>query len=141
MIGDVLIDIFGDEIDGFYGQVLGLDNLGYVIFVELVGDVFNGEGVYVVELYDVVVLMLLVMQVVGLIVFVDYKGLIEIVVNVLGELILLGELVKGLEIFVVGGDIDYVGVIGVELVNGGEVVGLYCVIIVEGGMMEIVEYC
>ena len=140
MIGDALTATFGDEIDGSYGQAPGSDNPGYATFVELAGDAFNGEGTYAAESYDAAALMLLAMQAAGSTAAADYKGMIEMVANAPGEPILPGELGKALEILAAGGDVDFVGATGVELVNGGEAAGSYRVITVNGGAMETVEY-
>ncbi len=140
MIGDALGGTFGDEIDGSYGQAPGSDNPGYQTFVDLAGDGFNGGGVYASESYDAAALILLGMQAAGSTDPNVYKDFIEGVANAPGEQIMPGELGKALDILASGGDIDFVGATGVELVNGGEAAGSYKVIQMEGGEMVPVEY-
>jgi branched-chain amino acid transport system substrate-binding protein len=55
------------------------------------------------------------------------------VANAPGEKINAGELAKGLEILANGGDIDFVGATGVELVGPGEAAGNYREVVYEGG--------
>ena len=55
------------------------------------------------------------------------------VANAPGEQIQAGELAKGLQILADGGDIDFVGATGVELVGPGEAAGSYRVVGFEGG--------
>ena len=51
-----------------------------------------------------------------------------------------GELAKGLEILANGGEIDYVGASGVELVGPGEAAGTYREIVVKDGKITTASF-
>ena len=51
-----------------------------------------------------------------------------------------GELAKGLEILRSGGDIDYVGASGVELIGPGEASGTYREVVMKGGEATTVAF-
>jgi branched-chain amino acid transport system substrate-binding protein len=51
-----------------------------------------------------------------------------------------GELGRALEILSEGGEIDYQGATGVEMIGSGEAAGSYRVVEMQGGSLETVEY-
>ncbi len=55
------------------------------------------------------------------------------VANAPGEMIMPGELGKAIEILAGGGDVDYSGATGVELVGPGEAAGSYAEYVIEDG--------
>jgi len=62
------------------------------------------------------------------------------VANAPGELILPGELAKGLDILANGGEVDYVGATAVELIGPGESAGNYRQIEIKEGVISTVQY-
>ena len=70
----------------------------------------------------------------------DYKERVMNVANAPGEEIGVGELAKALQILKDGGDIDYVGATGVELVGPGEAAGNYREINYDGGVDNTVGF-
>lgn len=61
------------------------------------------------------------------------------VANAPGEKIGVGELAKGLKILAEGGEVDYDGATGVELIGPGEAAGSYRELLIEGGKFETVK--
>jgi len=92
------------------------------------------------ESYDAAALILLAMQAAGSSDPNVYKDKVEMVANAPGEQIQAGELAKGLEILANGGDIDFVGGTGVELVGPGEAAGLFREVLIEGGEDKTVTF-
>jgi len=133
MIGQMLTDNFGSGIDGSTGQHPSPSVELAEAFTALVGDAFAATSPFAPESYDAAAMILLAMQAAGSSDPADYKGHVMDVANAPGEKINAGELAKGLEILAAGGDIDYVGASGVELVGPGEAAGTYREIVIEGG--------
>ena len=141
MIGDSLTDAFGSDIDGTIGTAPGSDNEGGAMFAEMATAAgIDGTSVYAGESYDAAALMLLAMAAAGSSDPADYVGSIEMVANAPGEVIMPGELDKALEIIAGGGDVDYSGATGVELVGPGEAAGSYAKYMVEDGALTVVGY-
>ncbi|MCT4556120.1 MAG: ABC transporter substrate-binding protein [Pelagimonas sp.] len=141
MIGDSLTEAFGSDIDGAIGTIAGSENQGGAIFGEIAGAAgIDGTAVYSGESYDAAALILLAMAAAGSTEPGDYAGKIMDVANAPGEPILPGELGKAIEILSNGGDVDYQGATGVELVGPGEAAGSYAEYTVDGGMLKIVGY-
>lgn len=141
MISDTLEANFGDEIDGAFGQVPGSDSEGGQMLVSI-GEArgYGGLAPYAPESYDAAALVTLAMQAAGSTDPQSYKDKVFDVANAPGEQIFPGELKKALEILASGGEIDYVGGTGVELIEPGEAAGSYREIIVEGGKITTVGY-
>jgi branched-chain amino acid transport system substrate-binding protein len=141
MIGDALTDAFGSDINGTIGTAPGSDNEGGAMFAEMASAAgIDGTSVYAGESYDAAALMLLAMAAAGSSDPADYVGQIEMVANAPGEPIMPGELGKALEILADGGDVDYGGATGVELVGPGEAAGSYAEYVVEDGALKVVGY-
>jgi branched-chain amino acid transport system substrate-binding protein len=141
MIGDSLTEAFGSDIDGAIGTIAGSENQGGAIFGEIAGAAgIDGTAVYSGESYDAAALILLAMAAANSTEPGDYAGKIMDVANAPGEPILPGELGKAIEILSNGGDVDYQGATGVELVGPGEAAGSYAEYTVDGGMLKIVGY-
>lgn len=141
MVGQALVDNFGSEIDGSFGQNPAAEGEGrdtYVAMAEEAG--FDGTGAFSAESYDAAALMLLGMAAAGSSDPGDYKGKIMEVANAPGEKILPGELGKALDILNEGGDVDYVGATSVELVGPGESAGVYREVSFTDGAMEVVGF-
>ena len=135
MISDQLVANFGSEIDGSSGQHPSPSEELATAFTEMVGGAFDATSPFAPESYDAAALILLAMQAAGSAESADYKSKIMDVANAPGEPIQIGELAKALEILANGGDIDYVGATGVELIGPGEAAGSYRVIGIEGGQI------
>ena len=141
MIGDAIVERFGDQIDGSTGQVPGTDSPGAAKYAEVgAAGGFDGTAPFGPESYDAAALILLAMQAAGSAEPGDYKSKVMDVANAPGEQIFPGELAKGLQILADGGEIDYVGASAVELIGPGESAGNYRQIEVKGGKIETVKF-
>lgn len=133
MIGAQLVENFGSEIDGSSGQHPSPSEDLASQFTDLVAGKFEATSPFAPESYDAAALIILAMQAAGSAEPGDYKDKIMEVANEPGEKIYPGELAKALQILADGGDIDYVGASGVELIGPGEAAGSYRVVGFEGG--------
>ena len=133
MISAALVENFGDEIDGSSGQHPAPSEELAAAFGELVGGAFDSSSPFTPESYDAAALMMLAMQAAGSSEPGDYKDSIMDVANAPGEKIQAGELAKGLQILLDGGEIDFVGATDVELIGPGEAAGNYRVVGFDGG--------
>lgn len=133
MISAKLVENFGSEIDGSSGQHPAPSDELAARFTDMVGGAFDATSPFTPESYDAAALMMLAMQAAGSSDPADYKNNVMDVANAPGEMIQAGELAKGLEILAAGGDIDYVGATGVELVGPGEAAGSYRLVGYENG--------
>lgn len=140
MIGEMLETNFGSDIDGSTGQHPSPSTELAEAFTALVGDAFAATSPFAPESYDAAALIMLAMQAAGSSDPADYKGHVMNVANAPGEQINAGELAKGLEILAAGGEIDYVGASGVELVGPGEAAGNYREVVIEGGKLTTVQF-
>ncbi|PSL19423.1 ABC transporter substrate-binding protein [Shimia abyssi] len=141
MIGASLEEAFGDEIEGSVGTVPGAESSDTTAILEgIASDSYDSSGPYIGESYDAAALIMLAMQAAGSSEPGDYAAKIMDVANAPGEQIGTGELAKGLEILANGGEIDYVGATGVELIGGGEAAGGYREIVIEGGKITTAKY-
>ncbi len=141
MVSQALVDKFGSEIDGSFGQNPAAEGEGRDKFVAMANDAgFDGTAVFAGEAYDAAALMMLAMEAAKSSDPKVYKDKVMDVANAPGEKILPGELAKGLEILAGGGDIDYVGATSVELVGEGESAGVYRQVEFADGGMNVVGY-
>ena len=141
MIGDSLPQNVGPDLDGSFGQIAGSENKGADVFYAAAAEAgFDGTSSYAPESYDAAALLMLAMQAAGSVDPAEYASKVMEVANAPGEPISAGELAKGLEILAAGGDIDYQGATGVELVGPGESAGSFREIEVKGGKIETVKY-
>ena len=144
MIGSSLTDALGDAIDGTFGTVPGSDSPGAATMAEMAdaaGLAEGGElGPYVGESYDAAALIMLAMQAAGSTESADYAPMINTVANAPGEQIFPGELAKALQILADGGEVDYVGASGVELIGSGESAGNYRQVELGGGELNTVGF-
>lgn len=132
MISDALTGNFGSEIDGSSGQHPSPSEELLAQFGALANG-FDASSPFAPESYDAAALIMLAMQAAGSAEPADYKDKVMDVANAPGEQIFAGELAKGLKILADGGEIDYVGASGVELIGPGEAAGSYRIIGIEGG--------
>ncbi len=140
MIGDMLEQNFGPEINGSTGQHPGTDSEGQAMLADMIGGAFDATSAYVPESYDATALILLAMQAANSAASADYKARVMDVANAPGEPIFPGELGKALKILADGGEIDYVGATAVELIGPGESSGNFRQIVVDGGEITTVAY-
>ncbi|MCC1492676.1 ABC transporter substrate-binding protein [Cognatishimia sp. F0-27] len=141
MIGDSLTDTFGADLDGTIGTAPGSDNEGGALFQEMASAAgIDGTSVYAGESYDAASLILLAMAAAGSAEPGDYASKIEMVANAPGEVILPGELGKALEIIAGGGDVNFEGASGIELVGPGEAGGSYAEYAIQDGALTVVGY-
>jgi len=126
MVGAVLNENFGEELNGSFGAYPGTDNAGAGMYVELATAAgFDGTGAFSPESYDAAALIMLAMQAAGSKDPAEFKEHVFDVANAPGIEIMPGELAKGLELLASGQDIDYVGASAVELIGPGESAGNY----------------
>ena len=141
MVSATLEEKFGAKVEGSFGQHPGNDSAGGAKYNELgLAAGFTPTNAFAPESYDAAALILLAMQAAGSTDPNVYKAKVMDVANAPGELILPGELAKGLQILKDGGDIDFVGASAVELIGPGESAGNYREIEFKGGKMETVGY-
>lgn len=140
MISSTLEKNFGTEIDGSTGQHPSPSADLAARFAALVGDAFDPTSPYVAESYDAAALIMLAMQAANSTDSNAYKEKVMDVANAPGEKIYPGELAKALKILADGGDIDYVGATGVELVGPGDAGGHYREIVIKDGKITTVKY-
>ena len=141
MVGQALVDNFGDEISGSFGQNPAAECEGREKFLAMAEEAgFEGTSAYSAEAYDAAALMLLSMAAAKSSDPNVWKNNVMDVANEPGEKILPGELAKGLEILNGGGDIDYVGASSIEMVGAGETAGVYREVSFDNGEMTVVGY-
>ena len=134
MVGQALVDNFGTEINGSFGQFPGTDSDGAEIYHNMASAAgFDGTSAFSKEAYDAAALIMLAMQAAGSTVPADYAQQVMNVANAPGEQILPGQLGRALELIAAGQDIDYVGASAVELVGPGESGGAYREIEIQNG--------
>lgn len=134
MVGQALVDNFGSEINGSFGQFPGTDSDGAEIYHNMASAAgFDGTSAFSKESYDAAALIMLAMQAAGSTVPADYAQHVMNVANAPGEQILPGQLGRALELIAAGQDIDYVGASAVELVGPGESGGAYREIEIQNG--------
>ncbi|MGP9791457.1 ABC transporter substrate-binding protein [Roseinatronobacter sp. NSM] len=134
MYGDELVSAVGEALEGTIGTIPWASGEGADIFQQIAEAAgVNASSSYTRESYDAAALLALAAQAAG---EATPEGIAANILNVAnepGELILPGELAKGLQILADGGEINYVGATNVELVGPGEAAGSYREYIVEGG--------
>ncbi len=141
MYSQTLIDAIGPDLNGTIGSVPWSEGEGADAFAE----VAKGAGVdptstFTRESYDAAALIGLAMQAGGEATREAVAANLMDVANAPGEPIMPGELDKALQILADGGEVDYVGATGVELIGPGEAAGTYREYIVEDGAYETVRF-
>jgi branched-chain amino acid transport system substrate-binding protein len=141
MVSQALVDNFGSDIDGSFGQHPGTDSEGAEIFHAMAEEAgFDGTSPFAKESYDAAALILLAMQAAGSTDPADYAAHVMDVANAPGEEILAGDLARALELIAAGQDVNYVGATAVELIGAGESAGNYREIEIEGGEIQTARY-
>jgi branched-chain amino acid transport system substrate-binding protein len=141
MVSQTLVENFGSDIDGSFGQNPGTNSDGAGIYQSMAEDAgYDGTSPFSAEAYDAAALILLAMQAAGSTTPTDYAQHVMDVANAPGEEILPGDLARGLELIAAGQDIDYVGASAVEFIGGGESAGNYREIEIQGGELTVVGF-
>ena len=141
MYSDALVADIGGDIGGSYGSVPWSEGEGADAFkaiTEAAG--VNGESSFTRESYDAAALLALAMQAGGAATSEAVAANLLDVANAPGEPILPGELGKALQILAEGGEVDYVGGTGVELIGPGEAAGTYREYSITDGAYETVTF-
>jgi branched-chain amino acid transport system substrate-binding protein len=138
MIGQSIIDAIGADLNGSFGTLPGTVSEGAAKFAEISGDI-DPTAPYAGESYDAAALIALAIEAGGSADRSSIVANIKKVANAPGDIILPGELAKGLEILAGGGDIDYQGATDVELSTFGDAAGSFKEMEVKGGAFELVQ--
>lgn len=139
MWGDSIIEAFGSDLDGTFGLLPGsLEDFASAWKDYAAGAGVAGGDPFAGESYDAAALIMLSMAASGSVSdSAAAASKVFDVANAPGEKIAAGELAKGLQILMDGGDIDYVGATNVELVGPGEAGGAYLLQEVANGAVDI----
>ena len=141
MIGPSIVENVGPDLNGSFGQAPGTDSDGAAMMHAMAAEAgFEGASPFAPESYDAAALIMLAMQAAGSSSSSDIKDTVMDVANAPGEMILPGELAKGLQILSDGGEIDYVGASDVELIGPGEAAGNYAEYEVMDNEFKVVGY-
>jgi len=141
MYGQSLLDTFGGDLDGSYGDLPSAEGENANTFRELATAAgFDGTSTYTGESYDAAALVLLAMQAAKSTNATEYKTHMFDVANAPGEPIMPGELDKALKLIADGQDIDYVGATNVEFVEPGESRGTFREYDITDGAFETVGF-
>ena len=135
MIGDSLLTVDGG-IEGTFGTLPGSESAGAKMFAEVAAAGGAATGPYAAESYDAAAIIALAMQSAG---SADRAGIVANIANVAnapGEVILPGEIAKGLEILANGGQVNYEGASNVEFDANGDPAGSYKELEVIDGAFE-----
>ncbi|HCH33314.1 MAG TPA: branched-chain amino acid ABC transporter substrate-binding protein [Oceanospirillaceae bacterium] len=139
MIGDSLLDVDGG-IEGTFGTLPGSESEGAAMFNDVAAAAgLDGSAPYAAQAYDAGALLALAMQAAG---SADRAGIVANISNVAnapGEIILPGELAKGLQILADGGQINYEGATNVEFDVNGDPAGSYKEQEVSGGAFTTIK--
>ena len=141
MFADSLMADLGADMTGSFGAVPWSEGDGADAFASITEAAgINGDSSFTRESYDAAALLVMAMVASG-----EYSGAgvaskVLDVANAPGEKILPGVLGKALEILAAGGDVDYVGASGVELIGPGEAAGTYREYTVTDGDYETVQF-
>jgi branched-chain amino acid transport system substrate-binding protein len=139
MIGQSLIDSVGEALEGSFGTAPGGEGEGLDKFHAMAteaGIQGGGTGPFDANSYDAAALIALAIQAAGSADRAAIQSKILEVANEPGEVILAGELAKGLQILKDGGQINYQGASGVEFNDAGEVFGQYRELEVKDGSFQ-----
>lgn len=142
MFGQSIIDAIGPDLDGkVIGTVPGTEGEGSERFLEIAeGADFDPTSSYAAESYDAAALIALAIAAGNSADRSSIRDHIMDVANAPGEEILPGELARGIEILLDGGEVNYVGATDVELIGPGEAAGSYRVFEIDGGEYRTIEF-
>ena len=139
MIGPSLTDAFGSDIEGTFGTAPGSTGQAFTTFEQMAeASGITGSGPYRGESYDAAALIILAMQAGGDATRDAVAANLLDVANAPGEPIGPGELARALDILAAGGEVNYEGATGVELIGPGEAAGAYLELEVQSGAFDTV---
>ena len=141
MIGQSLIDNVDGDLSGSFGTIAGSDSEGAAIFKAVASsNGIPGDGPYEPESYDAAALMILAMQAGNSSDRASIAANIMNVANAPGEIILPGQLAKGLEILSNGGQVNYQGATNVEFTEVGESTGSFKELEIGNGKFNTIKF-
>ncbi|MCY4543475.1 MAG: ABC transporter substrate-binding protein, partial [Rhodobacteraceae bacterium] len=141
MVADSLLEAFGTALDGSFGQVPGSDNPGAAALMPMLEAIdVNPSAPFVAESYDAAALLMLAVEAAGSSDSQAIKDNVIAVANAPGEAILPGQLGMAIEILAGGGEVDYQGGTGVELIGPGEAAGSYRLFEIQEGQFSTLGY-
>ncbi|KUF11633.1 ABC transporter substrate-binding protein [Pseudoponticoccus marisrubri] len=141
MYGDTLFQEQAEALEGSIGTSPWAQGDGAEAFDTVATEAgVDASSSYTRESYDAAALIALAMMAGGEASSDAVAANLMSVANAPGEPILPGELGKALEILADGGEIDYVGASGVELIGPGEAAGSYRHYMIKDGAAETVEF-
>ena len=139
MVGQSLIDNFGDSIAGSIATAPGSTSPNAAAFEEIATSAgADQSGPFRRESYDAAALIILAAQAAGSADRAAIQSKILDVANAPGEQIGPGELAKALMILAEGGEVDYQGASNVELDEGGNTFGSYQEFEIRNNMFDVV---
>ena len=134
MIGDSLVENFGEKLNKSFGSIPGSTGKGAGVFTSVAKAAgIDSSGPYTGESYDAAALIVLAMQAGG---SADRASIAKNVMDVAngpGTKIYPGELKKGLDLLAEGKKIDYEGATGVMFTDVGEAEGSFLEKEIKGG--------
>ncbi|MDA8846541.1 ABC transporter substrate-binding protein [Candidatus Pelagibacter sp.] len=126
MIGDSLVENFGEKLNKSFGSIPGSTGKGAGVFASVAKEAgIDSSGPYTGESYDAAALIVLAMQAGG---SADRASIAKNVMDVAngpGTKIYPGELKKGLDLLAKGKKVDYEGATGVSFTKVGEAEGSF----------------
>jgi branched-chain amino acid transport system substrate-binding protein len=141
MFGQSIIDAIGPELDGkVVGTLPGTEGESSDRFIEIAGGGFDPTSSFAAESYDAAALIALAIAAGNSADRTSIRDHILEVANEPGEEILPGELARGIEILLDGGEVNYVGATDVELIGPGEAAGSYRVYEIQDGAYETLAF-
>ena len=141
MIGQSLIDNVDGDLSGSFGTIAGSDSEGAAIFKTVASsNGIPGDGPYEPESYDAAALMILAMQAGNSSDRASIAANIMNVANAPGEIIIPGQLAKGLEILSNGGQVNYQGATNVEFTEVGESTGSFKELEIGNGKFNTIKF-
>ncbi len=139
MVGQSLIDNFGDSIAGSIATAPGSTSPNAAAFEEIAMSAgADQSGPFRGESYDAAALIILAAQAAGSADRAAIQSKVLDVANAPGEQIGPGELAKALMILAEGGEVDYQGATNVELDEGGNTFGTYQEFEIRNNMFDVV---
>ena len=137
MIGDSLIDAFGEELNKSFGSLPGSTGKGAGTFTNVAKAAgINSSSPYTGESYDAAALIVLAIQAGGKADRSTIRNNIISVANEPGKKIYPGELKKALDLLAKGNDINYEGATEVKFTKDGEAEGSFLEKIIKGGKFK-----
>ena len=141
MIGQSLIDNIDGDLSGSFGTIAGSNTEGAAIFKTVASlNGIPGDGPYEPESYDAAALMILAMQAGNSSDRASIAANIMNVANAPGEIILPGQLSKGLDILSNGGQVNYQGATHVEFTEVGEYTGSFKELEIGNGKFNTIKF-